>query len=546
MKLTLLGLAALTAVMAACTAGAPVASPAQLPASDAAGIKAHMAYLASDDLEGRETGTLGYDLAADYVAGEFRKLGLTPAGDAGSYFQEITFRRAVRAAEGRAFRVTDAAGNALPFTEGPNAVVYNALKAPQATIEAPAVVVGFAIVAPELGRDDFAGLDLTGKVAVVLSGTPKGIQSEERAFYGSRKSKNISDLGAVAVVSVETPTSKGLYPFQRLLAEGRLEDASMAWMQADGTPYSNAPNNAAFAAVSLEGAAPLFTGAPVSWDEVIAAAEVESGAVPSFDLPLTISITQRSVHDEVKSANVVGMIEGTDPALKDEIIIISAHLDLIGISKTIEEDTINNGALDNASAAATMLDAARMLKAGPPTKRTVVFIALTAEEQGLLGAQYFAMNPSVPGAIFANVNLDMPILTYDFTDIIVYGALRSNIVATVETAASGMGITLSPDPTPEQGIFTRSDHFRFVEVGIPSVSLKPGFANGGDAAFVEHQDKNYHRPSVDMSNKLDFAAAARFAELNARIALALANQDVRPLWKKDDFFARQFNGPMEP
>jgi Zn-dependent M28 family amino/carboxypeptidase len=243
---------------------------------------------------------------------------------------------------------------------------------------------------------------------------------------------------------------------------------------------------------------------------------------------------------------VVGMIEGTDPELKDEVIVISAHLDHIGISKTIEEDTINNGALDNASGIATMLDAARMLKAGPPLKRTVVFAAVTAEEKGLLGAQYFAMNPSVPGTLVANVNLDMPILTYDFTDIIVYGALRSNIAATVETAASGMGVTLSPDPTPEQGIFTRSDHFRFVEAGIPSVYLKPGFANGGDVAFAEHQAKNYHRPSDDMSNNLDFNAAARFAELNARIALALANQDVRPLWKKDDFFARQFNGPMEP
>ena len=546
MKLTSLGLAALMiALLTACAPGTPV-TPAELPASDAAAIEAHMAYLASDDLEGRETGTPGYDLAADYVAAEFAKIGLAPSGKNGTYFQQITFKRAVRAAEGRAFQVTDAAGNVLPFIEGENVVVYNALKAPEATIEAPAVFVGFGIVAPELGRDDFAGLDLTGKVAVMLSGTPKGIDNEERAFYGNRKYQNISERGAVAVVSVETPTSKGVYPFQRLLAEGRLEGASMAWMQADGTPYSTSPNIAAVAGVSLEGAPALFTGAPVNWDEVITAAEVEGGAVPSFDLPQTISITQRSTHDTVTSANVIGMIEGTDPVLKDEVIVISAHLDHIGISKTIEEDTINNGALDNASGIATMLEAARMLKAGPPLKRTVVFAAVTAEEKGLLGAQYFAMNPSVPGTIVANVNLDMPILTYDFTDIIVYGALRSNIAATVETAASGMGITLSPDPTPEQGIFTRSDHFRFVEAGIPSVYLKPGFANGGDAAFAEHQAKNYHRPSDDMSNNLDFNAAARFAELNARIALALANQDVRPLWKKDDFFARQFNGPMEP
>ena len=546
MKLTSLGLTAILATLLASCAPDAVAPVQALPGPDAAAIEAHMAYLASDDLEGREAGTSGYDLAADYVAAEFEKIGIAPAGDNGTYFQEITFQRAVRAAEGRVFEVKDAAGNVLPFTDGVNAVVYNSVRAPEAAVTAPAVFVGFGIVAPDLGRDDFAGLDLNGKVAVVLNGTPKGIQSEERAYYGSQKNKNISDRGAVATLTIETPTTRGVYAFQRLLAEGRLEGASLSWLQADGTPYSTAPNIKASAQVSLEGAPMLFAGAPASWDDVIAAAEAEGGTVPSFDLPITVSITQRSVHDQVKSSNVVGMIEGTDPELKDEVIVISAHLDHIGISKTIEEDTINNGALDNASGVATLLDAARMLKSGPPMKRTVVFIALTAEEKGLLGAQYFAMNPSVPGTLVANVNLDMPILTYDFTDMIVYGALRSNIAATVETAVSAMGIAISPDPAPEQGIFTRSDHFRFVEAGIPSVYLVPGFANGGDAAFAEHQAKNYHRPSDDMSNNLDFNAAAKFADLNARIALALANQDTRPLWKKDDFFARRFNGPMEP
>lgn len=546
MKLTSLGLAALFAAsLVACAPETP-AAPAELPPSDAAAIEAHMTYLASDDLEGREAGTPGYDLAADYVAAEFEKIGIAPAGDGGSYFQEITFQRAVRAADGRAFSVKDAAGNLLPFTEGENAAVYSNLRGAEASVEAPAVFVGFGIDAPDLGRDDFAGLDLTGKVAVMLSGTPKGIQSEERAFYGNRKFKNISDRGAVATVSIETPTSKGIYSFQRLLAEGRLEGASLAWMQADGTAYTNAPNIAATAAVSLEAAPALFNGAPASWDEVIAAAEAEGGAVPSFDLPLTISITQRSTHDTVTSSNVVGMIEGTDPALKDEVIVISAHLDHIGISKTIEEDTINNGALDNASGVATMLDAARMLKNGPPLKRSVVFIALTAEEKGLLGAQYFAMNPSVPGTLVANVNLDMPILTYDFTDVIVYGAPRSTIAKAVETVAGAMNLALSADPAPDQGYFTRSDHYRFVEAGIPSVYLEPGLQNGGDKAHADHMARNYHRPSDDMSNALDFGAGARFAELNARIILALANADQRPLWKKDDFFARQFSGPMEP
>ncbi len=546
MKLTSLGLIALFALtLAGCAPDAPP-PVTELPASDAAAIEAHMAYLASDDLEGREAGTPGYDLAADYVAAEFEKIGLAPAGDNGTYFQEITFLRSVRAPEGRALEVKDAAGTPLALTENVNAVIYNSLRGTETKAEGPAVFVGFGIDAPDIGRDDFAGLDLNGKVAVMLNGTPKGIQSEERAFYGSRKSKNLSDRGAVGVVTLETPTSRGIYAFQRLLAEGRLDGASLSWLQPDGTPYSNAPNLVASAAVSLEGAPLLFAGAPASWDEVITAAEAEGGTVPSFDLPLTISITQRSVHDQVKSSNVIGMIEGTDPELKDEVIVISAHLDHIGISKTIEEDTINNGALDNASGIATLLDAARMLKNGPALRRTVVFAAVTAEEKGLLGAQFFAMNPTVPGTIVANVNLDMPILTYDFTDVIVYGAPRSTIAPTVETVAANMNLALSPDPAPEQGFFTRSDHFRFVEAGIPSVYLTPGMQNGGDIAYSEHLAKNYHRPSDDMSNILDFNAAARFAELNARIALALANQDTRPLWKKDDFFARQFNGPMEP
>lgn len=546
MKLNSLKLMALVAVLVVgCAPDAP-APVTELPAPDAAAIEAHMAYLASDDLEGREAGTPGYDLAADYVAAEFEKMGVAPAGDNGTYFQEIGFLRSVRAADGRALEVMDASSNPLALTENVNAVIYNSLWGTETRAEGQAVFVGFGIVAPDIGRDDFAGLDLNGKVAVMLNGTPKGIQSEERAFYGNRKSKNLSDRGAVGVVTIETPTSRGVYSFQRLLAEGRLDGASLSWLQADGSPYSIAPNLVASAGISLEGAPLLFADAPVAWDDVIAAAEAEGGAVPAFDLPLTISITQRSVHDEVKSSNVIGMIPGTDPVLKDEVIVISAHLDHIGISRTIEEDTINNGALDNASGIATLPDAARMLKSGPPLRRTVVFAAVTAEEKGLLGAQYFAMNPSVSGTLVANVNLDMPILTYDFTDIIVYGALRSNIAATVETAASAMGIAISPDPTPEQGTFTRSDHFRFVEEGVPSVYLKPGFQNGGDVAFAEHQAKNYHRPSDDMSNNLDFNAAARFAELNARIAVALANQDFRPLWKKDDFFARQFNGPMEP
>lgn len=537
-------------MLGACVPAAPPPPPApvELPGANAENIRADMKFLASDDLEGREAGTPGFDLAADYVAAEFAEIGLKPAGDAGSYMQTITFLRSVRAPEGRLMEVTNTAtGAPVPFTENVDYAMGNSLSAPSTDVTGEAVFVGFGIVAPDLGRDDYAGVDLNGKIAVMLSGTPKGIQSEERAFYGSRKFVNASERGAIGIVTLETPTSRGVYPFERLIREGRLDGASLTWIGADGAPFDRAPNIKAGASVSLDSAAKLFEGTGESWPAILEAAEAEGGNVKSFALPYTIHLSQTSTHDQVQSANVIGMIEGTDPVLKNEVIVLTAHLDHIGITKGIEGDQINNGALDNAGGIATLLEAARMLKAGPAMKRSVMFIALTAEEKGLLGAQYFALNPTVPkGNIVANVNLDMPILTYPFTDLVVFGGARSTIIEEVEKAAAEMDITLSPDPVPDQGLFTRSDHFRFVEAGIPSVYLIPGWENGGAEEFARHMTTNYHRPSDDMANSIDFDAAARFAAIKARIALALANADQRPLWRKDDFFARQFNGPMEP
>lgn len=543
------GMMLLASALALVSCGPAATSPrAELPASDAAAIRAHMEFLASDELEGREAGTEGYDIAADYVAAEFAEIGLIPAGDESTWFQTITFQRSVRAPTGRLLQVTNTeTGEIVPFAENIDYAMGNSLSGTDIDVAGEAVFVGFGVVAPDLGRDDYAGLDLDGKVAVMLAGTPKGIQTEERAYYGTQKMRNASDRGAIAVVQIETPTSRGVYPFERLIREGRLDGASLTWLDADGTPFSRAPNIRAGATVNMDSAPKLFQGTPQSWEEIVEAAEAEGGAVSGFPLPLALQLKQTSTHDQVTSANVIGMIEGSDPALKNEVIVLTAHLDHIGITRGIEGDQINNGALDNASGTATMMDAARMLKNGPPLKRSVMFIALTAEEKGLLGAQYFAENPTVAKErLVANVNLDMPILTYPFSDLVVFGGSRSTIIESVEMAAAEMGITLSPDPVPDQGLFTRSDHFRFVEAGIPSVYLIPGWQSGGAEEFARHMTTNYHRPSDDMNNTIDFDAAARFAEIKARIALTLANADERPLWRQGDFFARQFGGPMEP
>jgi len=244
--------------------------------------------------------------------------------------------------------------------------------------------------------------------------------------------------------------------------------------------------------------------------------------------------------------NMVGMIEGNDPELKKEFIILGAHYDHIGRIESKNGDEIANGANDNASGTTTVLELARYFGNAKANKRSIIFALFSAEEKGLLGSQYFAKYPTIPKEnIVGNINLDMPVLTYDFQDLIVFGGTRSSFNAAISKAAEEMGLVVSPDPMAEQGIFTRSDHFRFVEEGVPSVMLSTGFGNGGAKAWETHFAKHYHRPSDDMMNDINFDAAAKFAELKTRIAFTLANADRRPLWNKGDFFAEQFNGPMQ-
>ena len=554
LKQLLLGVASITLIIScAQQSSAPAADPSATNKTasytldpSAKMIEDHMSFLASDDLLGRETGSEGYDKAADYVAAKFKELGLSPAGDDGTYFQNITFKRAFRVKEAGNVSITDATGNAVPFAKAVDYAIGASVGQAESTITAPVVFAGFGVVAPKEGRNDYEGLDVKGKIVATLARTPSGIQTEERAFYGSRKGKEASDRGAIGTISIPTPTSEKVYAFKRLVTEGRLDSPRMSWVAPGGETFSRAPGLKGGATLSMDGAKKLFNGAPVSYADILEAAEAEGGKTPTFDLPYTVTISQKSKLDNVTSANVMGMIEGTDPILKDEVIVLSAHLDHIGVSTTDEEDVINNGALDNAAGIATLLEAARMMQLNTPPRRSVMFLAVTAEEKGLLGSQYFAKNPTVPkDSIVGNVNLDMPVLTYDFKDLIVFGGTRSTFNAAISSAAQDMGLVVAPDPMPEQGIFTRSDHFRFVEEGVPSVMLSTGFGNGGEKAWETHFADHYHRPSDDMMNDLNFEAAAKFSELKTRITFTLANADERPLWNKDDFFAEQFNGPMK-
>lgn len=508
-------------------------------------IEKHMAFLASDALLGRETGTAGYDKAAEYTAKQFEALGLKPAGDNGTFFQKIQFKRAYRIVDSGVLNIAVEGGREITLTPDKDFAIGPNVSLSESTVTAPVIFAGYGIIAPNEGRNDYEGLDVKGKIVATLAGTPDGIQTEERAYYGSRKGFEASQRGAIGLLSIPTPTREKIYSFERLVKEGRLDSPRMSWVSPEGETFTRTSGIRVGATLSMEGAEKIFSQAPISLSDILTEAESDSANPARFALPITATLSQKSKLDEVYSANVAGMIEGIDPLLKNEFIVLTAHLDHIGVSKTNEEDVINNGALDNAAGIATLFEAARMIQANGAPRRSVLFLAVTAEEKGLLGSQYFAKNPTVPkDKIVANVNLDMPILTYDFQDVIAFGGDRSTIRNAISKASKDMGLVAKPDPMPEQGIFTRSDHFRFVEEGIPSVMLATGFDNGGQEAWAIHFSDHYHRPSDDMTNDLDFKAAAKFSELKTRITYILANANERPLWNKDDFFATQFNGPM--
>lgn len=529
------------AVLLAACAGAP--RPAFEASPEA--VQAHMTFLADDLMEGRESGTRGYDLAATYVATRFLELGLKPAGDAGTWFQRTEVVRYMAADRGEL--AVAGAGGRTPLSFGvdylPSA---NPLQA-DLRLDAPLAFVGYGISAPERGRDDYAGLDVRGKIVVVLGGAPRSFPSEERAHHGHPNTKRLEAerRGAVGVITLLSASQEASLSMER--RAGNWQSKSTVWMSASGQPWFRAPRALPIATVGRAGAEKLFGPDAGRLDEIMAATATDEGLVPGFALSTRLQARLASRNETFTSANVVAVLPGSDPKLADEFVVLSAHLDHVGI-RGDGEDRINNGAMDNASGVATMLEAARGLKADSPgPRRSVLFLAVTAEEMGLVGSDRFAVEPTVPkSGIVANVNLDMPILTHDFVDVVAFGADRSSIGPAVRRAAERVGVALSPDPFPEQGWFTRSDHYRFVEQGVPAVFLATGHGGDGKEAFDAFMGQNYHRPGDDLSQPINYEAGARFARLNYEIARELANADEPPAWNAGDFFGTLFGGRTAP
>lgn len=499
----------------------------------ASAMRAHIEFLADDALEGRDTASRGHEIAANYVASQFRLAGLEP-GVSGSWFQRVPFVAATidlansrLSIDGRAFENR----KDVLFGPGPKAGVD--------VVDAPVVFAGFGIDDVKAGYDDYRGLDVKGKFVAVLQGFPKGMASDVGAHYGRTKALMAQKRGAIGVISIRTLERERTRPWTREL-EGPFHP-SLSWADAAGNAFNEAPLIRATATLHDAAAEALFAGAKRPLAAVLAEADKVGGRPKGFALPHRMKIERATNVEAINSPNVVGMLPGSDPALAGEAVLMMGHLDHIGVDPSRAGDKIFNGAMDNASGVSALIEAARMLSAMPNRpRRTILFAAVTGEEKGLLGADYLARHPVAATKTVAVVNLDMPVLLYDFSDVVAFGAEHSTMGPIVAAAGAKLGVALSPDPLPAEGLFTRSDHYRFVQQGVPSVFLMTGFAGGGDKMFADFLKTHYHRPTDDMKLPISWPAAAKFARVNAAIAAEIANASEAPRWYADSFFGQVF------
>ena len=543
-------LAVTCALFIAAVPGQPVGDPAEaaMHAIRPEAIRAAMRFLADDQLEGRGTATRGYEIAAKYMASEFESIGLSPAGDASTYFQKVPFRSVHVEAAGAAFTVIRN-GQAENFLFGSDFLPGGDANRKESLVEGPVVYVGFGVTAPELNYDDYKGVDAKGKIVALVFEAPN-FASSLRAHYSSFEIKvaNAVAHGAVGMIILNDPVLESIYSFSERKRD--LERPGLRWIEKDGTLHDSFPQLKGGAGLSLEATKKFLEGSGHTADEVFQAAK--EGKPLSFPLPFTVKIREQQKLEDVSSPNVVAQLEGSDPALKNEYMVFSAHLDHLGIGAPIHGDSIYNGALDNASGCAILLELARAFaQMNPRPKRSMLFVAVTGEEEGLLGSDYFATNPTVPKKdIIANVNIDEDQMLWPLVDIIPFGAEHSSLGAVVKHASARLNLELSPDPMPEEVIFVRSDQYSFVKQGIPAVYPTPGFKSNDPnikpvEIFKKWEATRYHQPQDDMQQPgLDFNQAAKYAHFVFLCGWLISQDPTRPTWNEHDFFGDHYAHKM--
>ncbi|RNI28341.1 M28 family peptidase [Rufibacter immobilis] len=505
-------------------------------------LKAHIQYLADDKLQGRLPGTPGYQIAVDYVVQQLKDLNVQPAGENNTYLQKVRIRKAYTGNGATFTLISDQKETAL--VQGRDFAFYPNPQTPSVQVEAPLAFAGYGITAPEVGYDDYAKLDVKGKVVVVLRGAPKNFHSTIAAASMSLSTilQNAVDHGAVGVIiGSSNPNPRATVPN---LSRGvnSVMDAK-GKVGASGSFVSD--QSKVLAQINAATFHTLLQGAGLDTAQVVA--NLRKGTPSSANLPAKMKASYTSTYQDFDSYNVVGKITGSDAKLRDEYVVHSAHLDHMGVSTPVKGDSIYNGAHDNASGVASVLEIARVysnLKQKP--KRSVLFVLVTGEEMGLLGSSYFARYPTVPKQkIVANINTDMPTIIAPLLSAVALGAEHSSLAQPVANAAGYLGIAVEADPEPDQNRFIRSDQFSFVSQGIPALHIKYGNKTKDGQNNLNKQVEVwrasfYHKPQDELNDSFDFEAGKHYVQLNFLISYQVAQAKERPTWNANDFFGGRF------
>jgi hypothetical protein len=497
----------------------------------------YVEFLASDKLEGRNTGSEGHRKAAEFVAAQFERDGLKPAGTQG-YIQPVKFTTK-ELDESDSSLTLEQGGKTKTLELGEDAIIGTRVD-PAPSVEAGLAFVGYGLRVPDNNYDDFAGLDTKGKIAVYLAGAPSSMSSALAAHYQSAGQRwaTLKSAGMIGAIAVPNPHHMDI-PWPRV-ALSRFQ----VTMQLAAPGMDETAGEQIAIGWNPAHADELFTGSGHTLDELVSIAE-SGKQLPRFALPAKLKARTAVKRGSVESQNLAAIYPGTDAKLKDEYVVMSAHIDHLGIGKPINGDSIYNGAMDNASGVASILEIADHFKeANVKTKRSVLFVVVTGEEKGLLGSRYYAVNPTVPArSIVADINTDMYLPLYPLKILTVYGLDESTVGDDARAVAQRMGVKTQPDPEPVRNIFIRSDQYNFVRIGVPSVMLAFGNEKGSPEAAIEKKwlTERYHAPSDDLDQPVDKPAAAQFNLLLEGLIERIADADARPSWKPNSFFRRYAN-----
>lgn len=506
-------------------------------------LRAHVKFLSDDLLEGRGPGSRGGMLAAKYIASQFEALGLEPAGIDRGYFQFVQMIGSRPDPSNRLIVKTGAGASEFKF--GDDFVAGSDVEQTEVAVNGDLVFVGYGVSAPEANWDDYKGVDVKGKVLLMMVNDPPATATEPNLFGGKAltyygrwtyKYEEAARRGAAGAILIHTNESAG-YGWSVVRNSWGAERFGLL-------PDASTPILKMKSWVTDEAARKIVQAGGFNLDQLR-----QSAASRSFK-PVTlnakIDTVLRSQVQRLSSPNVVGIYRGNDPTLKSEYVVYSAHWDHLGIRPDQSGDNIYNGAVDNATGIAGILAIAKACSSlNIKPKRSILFIATTAEEQGLLGAEYYARNPLVPlKDTVANINIDSMNVLGQTTDVTPLGADRSTLGKFIEEVAKESNITISPDARPEQGSFYRSDHFPFAKAGVPAVNFEPGSKfvghseKWGEEQFADYNQHRYHQPADEYSPNWDFGGMAQQARLAFLIGLRIANAVETPQWNKGDEFER--------